>query len=55
MDKKYIGKAVSLPRETHEALVVAQQELAAKLGFTPSLSETVMYLVKNRGTNDAEN
>lgn len=48
MDKKYIGKAVALPKDTYEALLKVQDELNAKLGFKPSISETITYLVKNR-------
>lgn len=48
MDKKYAGKAVVLPKDVHAELEVVRQELAARLGFTPSLSETIAYLVRHR-------
>ena len=48
MDKKYVAKALALPVETHEGLMKVQEELEQKLGFKPSLSETILYLIKNR-------
>jgi hypothetical protein len=50
VDKKYVAKALALPIDTHEALIKVQEELEQKLGFKPSLSETILYLVKNRKT-----
>jgi hypothetical protein len=49
VDKKYVGKVIALPKDAHEALTKVQDELTAKLGFKPSLSETLVYLIKNRG------
>ena len=48
VDKKYVAKALALPVETHEGLMKVQEELEQKLGFKPSLSETILYLIKNR-------
>jgi hypothetical protein len=47
LDKKYLGKNIALPQATHDALVKIQEELTEKLGFEPSLTETVAYLIKN--------
>jgi hypothetical protein len=51
LDKKYLGKAVNLPVETHNALVKVQGELTQQLGFEPSLTETIAYLIKNYNTD----
>lgn len=44
MDKKYLGKVVNLPKATYESITEVQAMLTEKLGFTPSLSESIQYL-----------
>jgi hypothetical protein len=46
MDSKYLGKNIALPKDVHNALVEVQEELNNKLGFRPSLTETISYLIK---------
>jgi hypothetical protein len=45
VDKKYLGKSVNLPVDTYALLLEIQQHLTARLGFTPSLSECIQYLI----------
>lgn len=54
MDKKYIGKQLPLPKETHESLSKIREELTATLGFEPSLSETVAFLCKKYNDSKAQ-
>lgn len=51
MDKKYLGKNIALPTETHSALVKVQEQLTEQFGFEPSLPETIAYLIKNYNTD----
>lgn len=46
MDKKYLGKAVMLPKNTTEQIEEARTKLTAQLGFRPSMSETISYLAR---------
>lgn len=48
MDKKYSGKVVNLPHETHQRLEAYRAKLSVHLGFTPSLSETIAFALKAR-------
>lgn len=45
MNEKYAGKTIVLPKATTELLITMQQELKSRLGFEPSLSETVAVAV----------
>lgn len=54
MDAKYIGKAVNLPKEAHEQLEGVRAELHASLGFEPSLTETIQYLIKQHNDRKAD-
>lgn len=45
MDKKYAGRAIVLPKDTAALVIEVQQELKKRLGFEPSLSETVAVTV----------
>lgn len=47
MDRKYVGKTLALPKDVADALQAVREEVSAKLGFTPSLSETVSYLINH--------
>lgn len=47
MVKKYAGKAVVLPQQTSLALERVQKDVEKKIGFKPSLSETVQFLIKS--------
>ena len=47
MNAKYIGKTIALPKTVADDLLHVQALLTSSLGFTPSLSETVAYLVKD--------
>ena len=46
MNKKYLGKSVALPTATHGAVVLLQKQLTKRLGFDPSLSDTIAYAVR---------
>jgi hypothetical protein len=46
MDKKYLGKAVPLPKEVHEKLEKFLQRESDKLGFKMSLSDAIARLLK---------
>jgi hypothetical protein len=46
MDKKYQGKHVNMNKNTTALVEEAQADLTRKLGFKPSLSDTVSYLAK---------
>ena len=45
VNKKYLGKAVNLPTEVHKDLESVRKELEKQLGFVPSLSETIAFLI----------
>lgn len=45
MDKKYVGRVVALPKDVADALVAAQRDIAASLGFEPSLPQTIAFLI----------
>lgn len=45
MDMKYVGRTIALPKEAAAQLVAMQEELKKRLGFAPSLSETVVVAV----------
>lgn len=51
-DKKYIHKTVALPKELGESLEVMRLELEKRLGFRPSLSETIAYLLADWRANN---
>lgn len=51
MDKKYIGKIISLPRATAAALEQFRTKLAADLGFDVSLSDAISNLCHERHQN----
>ena len=44
MDKKYIGKTIALPKDVADRLLEVQTSLTQKLGFEPSLAETIAYM-----------
>lgn len=44
MDKKYIAKMCAFKQETADAVEKVRAQLASRLGFSPSFSETVAYL-----------
>jgi len=46
MDAKYAGKSIVLPKDITAKLQARREKAAIELGFTPSLSETVAYVLK---------
>lgn len=53
MDRKYIGRTIALPKEAAALLLEVQESLISKLGFKPSLSDTVAYLCKQWSESNA--
>lgn len=47
MDAKYLGKTVPLPKEAADMLLEVQAALTERLGFKPSHSDTVRFVLKH--------
>lgn len=45
MNEKYIGKQIVLPKDAAALVMRMQDELTKRLGFKPSLSETIAVAV----------